>query len=89
LGSDPVKFGLVSSLNRPDGNITGVTHFAHLPDAKRAELMHELVPGAPVVALLVNPSSPAQADAQYADVEGLALIDRDIWPDSRHPLLSC
>jgi hypothetical protein len=40
-----------------------------LQDAKRVELMHELVPGAPVVALLVNPSSPALADAQYAEVE--------------------
>lgn len=69
LGSDPVKFGVVSSLNRPDGNITGVTLFAYLLDAKRVELIHELVPGTSVVGLLVNPNSPAQADAQFADVE--------------------
>jgi putative ABC transport system substrate-binding protein len=69
LGSDPVKFGLVSSLNRPNGNVTGVTLLAYLLDAKRVELMHELVPGASVFALLVNPNSPAQAEAQYADVE--------------------
>ena len=69
LGSDPEKFGLVSSLNRPNGNVTGVALLAYLLDAKRVELMHELVPGAAVVALLVNPNSPAQAEAQYADVE--------------------
>jgi putative tryptophan/tyrosine transport system substrate-binding protein len=69
LGSDPEKFGLVSNLNRPNGNVTGVALLAYLLDAKRVELMHELVPGAAVVALLVNPNSPAQAEAQYADVE--------------------
>lgn len=69
LGSDPVKFGVVSSLNRPDGNITGVTLFAYLLDAKRVELIHELVPGTSVVGLLVNPNSPAQAETQFAEVE--------------------
>jgi putative tryptophan/tyrosine transport system substrate-binding protein len=72
LGSDPVKFNLVTSLNRPGGNITGVTLFAYLLDAKRVELMHELIPNASAVGLLVNPNSPAQADAQYADVEAAA-----------------
>jgi putative tryptophan/tyrosine transport system substrate-binding protein len=72
LGSDPVKFGVVSSLNRPDGNITGVTLFAYLLDAKRVELIHELVPGASEVALLVNPNSPAQAEEQYAEVKAAA-----------------
>jgi putative ABC transport system substrate-binding protein len=73
LGSDPLKFGVVSSLNRPTGNITGVTMFTYLLDAKRIELIHELVPGASVIALLVNPNSPAQADTQYADVKAAAL----------------
>jgi putative ABC transport system substrate-binding protein len=72
LGSDPVKFGLVSSLNRPNGNVTGVTLFAYLLDAKRVELMHELVPGASVIALLVNPNNPAQAAAQHVEVEAAA-----------------
>jgi putative tryptophan/tyrosine transport system substrate-binding protein len=70
LGSDPIKFGLVASLNRPGANITGVTLFTTLLGAKRLELIHELVPKTSVIALLVNPTQ--QLDAQFADVEGAA-----------------
>src|SRR3954452_6017008 len=72
LGSDPVKFGVVSSLNRPEANITGVALLAYALDAKRVELLHEVVPNASAVALLVNPHSPAQAEAQYLEVEAAA-----------------
>jgi putative ABC transport system substrate-binding protein len=69
LGSDPVKFGIVASLNRPGGNVTGVSLLAYLLDAKRAELLHELLPAATVIAILVNPKS-AQAGTQLADFQG-------------------
>ena len=58
-GSDAVASGLVASLGRPGGNVTGVSIFAHELVAKRMELLHELAPKATLIAILVNPDNPA------------------------------
>jgi putative ABC transport system substrate-binding protein len=80
MGADPIQVGLVASLARPGGNITGVTSLAGQVYRKRLELLHELVPTATTIAFLVNPTNPAfspeallkaQADAS---VHGIHLL---------------
>jgi putative ABC transport system substrate-binding protein len=63
-GFDPVQIGLVASLNRPGGNVTGVTNLNEEVESKRLELLHELVPTATVMALLVNPAEPEAAESR-------------------------
>jgi len=71
IGGDPVALGLVTSLNRPGGNLTGLTFFGNKLGAKRVEMLHELIPGTSVVAVLVDPTFP-EAVAELGEVEDAA-----------------
>jgi putative ABC transport system substrate-binding protein len=70
-GSDPVRDGLVASLNRPGGNVTGLVYFAAVLGAKRLELLRQLVPRATTIAVLVNPNTPL-TEAERKDVQAAA-----------------
>ena len=71
-GSDfPVKIGLVASLNRPGGNATGASLFTSELEAKKLALLREMIPNAPLIALLVNPTNPS-AETDIEDVQKAA-----------------
>ena len=73
-GSDPVRDGLVASLNRPGGNVTGVAFFSSVLGAKRLELLRQLAPRATTIAVLVNPNSPnTEADRRDVQVAAQAI----------------
>jgi putative ABC transport system substrate-binding protein len=71
IGPDPIKFGLVASLNRPGGNLTGATFFTSTLAPKRLELLRELLPRSSVIAFLVNSKNP-RAELDLHDMEAAA-----------------
>jgi putative ABC transport system substrate-binding protein len=72
-GADPVKDGLVASLNRPGGNVTGVTFLAGQLGAKRLELLRQLVPKATTIGVLVNPGSDTEVERKDLQVAAQAI----------------
>jgi ABC-type uncharacterized transport system substrate-binding protein len=77
-GGDPVQDGLVANLNRPGGNVTGVSFFSSVVGTKRLELLRQLVPRATTIAVLVNPENP-NTEADRRDVQAAALaIGQDL-----------
>jgi putative tryptophan/tyrosine transport system substrate-binding protein len=74
VAEDPVKAGLVASLNRPGGNMTGVSMLTAAMEGKRVELLHELVPSATVIVVLLNPNfSEAGTESRMVDAAARAL----------------
>jgi putative tryptophan/tyrosine transport system substrate-binding protein len=69
IGSDPIEVGLVKSLNRPGGNLTGFAYLNVEVAAKRLQLLHQVVPAAKSIALLVSPENPVEADIQVKELQ--------------------
>ena len=72
IGNDPVEAGIVSSFNRPGGNITGISNLTGPLAAKRLELLRELMPSAATIAVLANPSNPALTEYEMAGLKKAA-----------------
>src|SRR5262249_51101140 len=68
MGSDPVRLGLVANLNQPGGNVTGVNNLAVEITQKRLELVHEVLPTANIMALLINPAARALAQVELLQI---------------------
>lgn len=77
-GADPAKIGLVANLNRPEGNLTGMTLWANELDAKRLDLLHDMLPKARTVAVLMNPDNPGYEELLPRSRETAAALGLEI-----------
>jgi putative ABC transport system substrate-binding protein len=71
-GADPIEAGLVGTLNHPGGNVTGVTSLNVAVGQKRLELLHELMPSAMTIGLLINPTKPTNSENNLRDGQAAA-----------------
>jgi putative tryptophan/tyrosine transport system substrate-binding protein len=85
VSDDPVSLGLVASLARPGGNLTGINFVSSELVAKRLELLRELVPGAARVAVLVNPANTTNTETTLRDVEPARWTWGYSWGRRHHP----
>jgi putative ABC transport system substrate-binding protein len=74
IGGDPIALGLVASLNRPGGNITGITQLSIEGFAKRLEMMHEIVPSVTSIAFLTNPTNRRNAEAEEKEAQAAGRV---------------
>jgi putative tryptophan/tyrosine transport system substrate-binding protein len=74
IGGDPVQRGLVASLNRPGGNVTGVSFLSTLLVAKRLQLLHEIVPAVKRVGYMVNPANTTEVETRTKEAENAARV---------------
>ena len=87
-GADPLKFGFVASFNKPGANITGIWMVTTVLAQKRLQLLHDLLPNAELIALLVNPTSPV-AEPQTRDAQAAARALGLRLPSSSSVLMRC
>jgi putative ABC transport system substrate-binding protein len=87
IGGDPVQLGFVASLNRPSGNVTGLTFLAETLEAKQIEVLHEMIPNVGTIAALVHPNNPnAKGIAQAFQESGRAMqVDVDVVSVANEP----
>jgi putative ABC transport system substrate-binding protein len=89
VGGDPVRLGLVASLSRPGGNVTGINLFTSTLDTKRLGLLRDMVPAATVIAALINPSNPP-AESQSQNIleaaRSLGLQVRFLYASTEHEI---
>jgi putative ABC transport system substrate-binding protein len=88
VGEDPVRLGLVASLARPDGNATGINFFVTELTAKRVGLLHELLPKADRIGVLVNPNNVETAEPTVRDAKAAALTQRKCIANNRENITS-
>jgi ABC-type uncharacterized transport system substrate-binding protein len=97
IGNDPIQLGLVDSLNRPGGNVTGANQMNIEVAPKRLELLHEVLPSEHIIALLVDPADPNSTNTTIRDVRAAArnlglevrVLNASCEADFEPPLPSC